>query len=127
MIRIVLADDHTAVRHALAGLLGAESDLLVIGQAADGKQSVDHVRRLAPDVVLMDINMPAMNGIDATRQINGEFPAVRVIGLSVFESTEQAKPMLDAGAVAYVSKTDPPDVLLNAIRTCHEQLSSAPA
>ena len=90
--------------------------MAVVGEAADGKQAIDLISEVMPDVVLMDVSMPVMNGIDATRAISAECPNVRVIGLSMYEHAEQAKPMLDAGAVGYVSKTETPDVLLATIR-----------
>ena len=113
---ILLVDDHQVVRQALAQLLGAESDLEVVGQAGTGTAAVALARQLAPDVVLMDINMPEMNGIEATRAIHAEFPSMRVIGLSMFDRGDQQAAMQAAGAVAYVSKTGPAEGLLAAIR-----------
>ena len=115
-MRVVIVDDHTVVRKSLGLLLEQEPDIHVVGEAADGKRAIDLVREVMPDVVLMDINMPVMNGIEATRAICAQCPGVRVIGLSMYEHAEQAKPMLDAGAASYVSKTDAPDVLLAALR-----------
>ena len=90
-----------------------------MGEASNGKAALELARSLEPDVVLMDVNMPIMNGIEATRAIHGEFPGISVIGLSMYEKNEQATPMLDAGAVGYVSKSDAPDILLAAIRACY--------
>ncbi len=117
-MRVLVVDDHTIVRQALAAMLKGEPDIEIVGEAANGVTAVERTRTLHPDVVLMDINMPEMNGIDATRAIGRDDPQVQVIGLSMFEPSEQTRPMLDAGATAYVSKSDPPDVLLNAIRSC---------
>ena len=111
-----LVDNHVVVRQGFARLLSAEADLEVVGQAADGKEAIDLACRLLPDVVTMDVNMPVLDGIEATRQIRALCPAVRVIGLSMFESTEQARAMRDAGAAAYVTKTCPAEELLAAIR-----------
>ena len=121
-MRILLVDDHVLMRCSLAHLLRLEADLQVVGEAGDGQQAIELTRELMPDVVLMDISMPGMNGIDATRTIHAEAPGVTVIGLSMYEPREQAQPMLDAGAAGYVSKTDAPEVLLAAIRACQRSL-----
>ena len=117
-MRVLLVDDHAIVRQGLMRLLAAEPDLEVVGEAADGKLAVEMTKELWPDVVLMDISMPVMNGIEATRAIRTQCPSVQVIGLSMFTAAEQAQTLLDAGAVAYASKTDPPQHLLAAIRAC---------
>jgi PAS domain S-box-containing protein len=114
--RILLVDDHQVVRRALAQLLRAETDLAVVGEAGTGTAAVTLAGQLAPDVVLMDINMPGMNGIEATRAIHRAFPAIRVIGLSMFDRGDQQVAMQAAGAVAYVSKSGPAEELLAAIR-----------
>jgi signal transduction histidine kinase/CheY-like chemotaxis protein len=116
MIRILLVDDHVVVRQALAQLLDAEPDLEVIGEAANGEIGVDLTKQLQPDIVLMDINMPVLNGMEATQQIRAECPGVQVIGLSMFGATDQTATMQRAGAVAYVSKSAPAEELLTAIR-----------
>jgi PAS domain S-box-containing protein len=117
-MRILLADDHAVVRQALAMMLTQEQDIEVIGEAANGKQAVEMAGRLQPDVVLMDINMPVMNGIQATQQIRGSHAGIQVIGLSMFEDSEQANAMREVGAAGYVSKGASPDALLDTIRTC---------
>jgi DNA-binding NarL/FixJ family response regulator len=116
VIRVLLADDHDPVRHAFATFLNAETDLLVVGHATNGQEALDQVRLLVPDVVLMDAEMPVMNGVAATRAIRAMHQGVSVIGLSMHEASDQAKAMLEAGAVGYVSKTEEPGVLLDAIR-----------
>ncbi|HSB72460.1 MAG TPA: response regulator [Candidatus Methylomirabilis sp.] len=115
-IRILIVDDHQVVRRALAQLLHAEADLAVVGEAGTGSAAVAQARQLSPDVVLMDVNLPEMNGIEATRAIHAAFPAMRVIGLSMYERGDQQAAMRDAGAVAYVSKSAPAEELLAAIR-----------
>ncbi len=119
-IRVLLVDDHQVVRQGLTRLLNAESDIQIVGEAADGKLAVELTGQLLPDVVLMDIGLPVMNGIEATRAIHAEFPAVQVIGLSMFEEAEQAVMMREAGAVAYLTKGGPADGLVAAIRECAE-------
>ena len=106
------------VRQSLALLLRQAPGVEVVGEAANGQEGLDLTRHLRPDVVLMDISMPVLDGIAATRLIHAEFPRICVIGLSMYERSEQAQPMLEAGAVGYVNKSDAPDVLLAVIRAC---------
>lgn len=120
-IGVLLADDHTIVRQGLANLIKAEQDMEVVGEASDGESAVKIARKMQPDVVLMDINMPGMNGIDATRIIHQELPMVRVIGLSMFREGEQAAAMREAGAADYIDKSGPSDALLSAIRKSKKQ------
>ncbi|MCE5278744.1 MAG: response regulator [Planctomycetaceae bacterium] len=115
-IRIVLVDDHIVMRQGMASLLREEPDMVIVGEASDGESAVSLVRELRPDVVLMDISMPGMNGIEATRILHAEFPNTRIIGLSMFEQDEQAKAMLEAGAAEYLTKSGPSDALVAAIR-----------
>ncbi len=126
-IRVVLVDDHIVMRQGLVTLLEGEPDILVVGEAADGESAVRLVRETHPDVVLMDISMPGMNGIEATRILHAEMPGVCVIGLSMFEAEEQARAMRDAGAEAYLTKTGPSASLLAAIRNCVPGTKSGPA
>ena len=115
-IRILLTDDHAAMRDGLARLLDQEIDFEVVGQASDGQEAVELAGNLIPDVILMDISMPRMNGIDATRVIHARHPDIRIIGLSLYQEEERAKAMLDSGAVLYLTKTCPPADLKTAIR-----------
>jgi PAS domain S-box-containing protein len=115
-IRVVLVDDHIVMREGLAGLLRGEPDITVVGEASDGESGVAVVRQVHPDVVLMDLSMPGMSGIEATRLLQVEMPEVRVIGLSMFEQADRAEAMRRAGAVDYVTKSGPADALLAAIR-----------
>ena len=115
-VRVLLVDDHAIVRQGFARLLNAEPDLEVVGEAADGKAAVELAGRLQPDVVTMDVNMPVLDGMEATRQIRAQCPGVRVIGLSMYASREHARAMLNAGAAAYLTKSGPAEELLAAIR-----------
>jgi len=115
-LRVLVVDDHALVRRGFATLLAGEPDLTVVGEAANGQMAIELTRQLSPDVILMDISMPVLDGIEATRAIHAEFPAVRVIGLSMFEVTEQPEVMRQAGAVGYLSKNDSAEALLAAIR-----------
>ncbi len=117
-MRILIVDDHAIVREGLLRLVQSEPDVHVIGEAGDGKRAVELATALRPDIVLMDISMPGMNGIEATRVIARTCPGVQVIGLSMFTAAEQAQTILEAGAVGYVSKTDPPQQLLATLRAC---------
>jgi PAS domain S-box-containing protein len=117
-IRIVLVDDHMVVRQGMASLLRCEPDFQIVGEASDGEAAINLVEQIHPDVVLMDISMPGMNGVQATGIIHEKFPEIRIIGLSMFEKGEQEKDMREAGAVYYLTKSGPSDVLIRTIRTC---------
>ncbi|MFO7965477.1 MAG: response regulator [Desulfobacterales bacterium] len=115
-IKVLLVDDHPVMRQGLSGMLGLQPDITIIGEASDGKEAVDVTRERLPDVVLMDVNMPMMNGIEATHIIHSMFPHIRIIGLSMYDEDEKSMDMLAAGASAYRSKSGNTDRLLAAIR-----------
>ncbi len=115
--RVLMADDQAMARQTLRASLERESWIEVVGEAADGKEAVSQARELEPDVVLMDVMMPEMNGIEATREIVGSQTGVRVIGLSLYSEQEFVEAMLGAGASSYVLKDDGPPKLIEAIRT----------
>jgi PAS domain S-box-containing protein len=115
-IRILLVDDHAVVRQGLAMILDTQEDMEVVGQAADGEEAVKLAKDLIPDVILMDISLPEINGIEATRLIHSELPGIRIICLSMFEDHEMATSALQSGATDYLSKSGDTDVLLSAIR-----------
>ena len=123
-IRVLLVDDHVAVRQAFAFALSGEVGIEVVGEAGSGPAALEQVRRLRPDIVLMDINLPGMSGIAATRLLRAEFPKIEVVGLSMYESEELGQAMRNAGARAYVSKSASYSTLLAAIRASRE--SDAP-
>jgi PAS domain S-box-containing protein len=119
-ISVLIADDHAVVREGLRRLLDQERDIRIVGEAADGREAVEMTGELQPDVVLMDVSMPTLDGVDATRAIHRDYPEVRIIGLSMFEDEEHAHAMRDAGAVDYLTKGGPPRDLIHAIRhACH--------
>lgn len=115
-IRVLLVDDHRVMREGLMTLLQGQDGLEVIGQADNGQHAIECVERLEPDVVTMDVSMPVMDGIEATRVIKQRWPKIRIIGLSMFEESELAAKMREAGADVYLSKTGPSGQLLKAIR-----------
>jgi CheY-like chemotaxis protein len=126
-IRVLLVDDHAVVRQGLSMMLSKEPDIEVIGEAQDGWQALELAKRLAPDVVLMDISMPGLNGIEATRIICAELPDTRVLGLSMlYEEGESSEAIRAAGAVGYVSKGAPACDLLATLRDCMNRPASKP-
>jgi PAS domain S-box-containing protein len=117
-LRIALVDDHAVVRQGLATALRQEKRFQLVGEASDGKSAVELVRHLRPDVVLMDISMPGLDGIAATKLIHDEFPDVCVIGLSMHDDEHAGEQMRQAGAVAYLNKSGPVDSIVQSILAC---------
>jgi two-component system nitrate/nitrite response regulator NarL len=113
---VLLVDDHVMLRKGLRVLLDDEDGLSVVGEASDGLEALDRVRELKPDIVVMDINMPNLNGIDATRQILEESPATRVLALSTYSGKPFVEKMLKVGASGYLLKQSSPEELIQAIR-----------
>ncbi len=118
-IRVAVVDDQTLVREGLASLLALAPDLVVVGTAADGHAALTLVAERSPDVVLMDVRMPGMNGVVATREIRARYPATRVIVLTTFDHDEYVFESLKAGAAGYLLKNADPDRLAAAIRAVH--------
>lgn len=116
MIRVVVADDHAVVRRGLDQLLATADDIALVGSAADGEEAVELVGSLRPDVVLMDLSMPVLDGIDATRRIVADGPGVRVVVLTSLADDRHIAAALRAGAIGYVLKHADADDLLDAIR-----------
>lgn len=114
--RIFLADDHHMFREALCNLLRSQPELEVVGQTGDGLQLVAQARQTMPDIVCMDIQMPGMNGVEATRALLAELPQVKVVALSAYSDQRYVLDMLQAGASAYVTKAETSDELLRALR-----------
>ena len=116
-IRILLADDHVILRHSLSRVLAAEAGMEIVGEADNGHIALEMVRKLTPDVVVMDITMPVMNGIEATRMIRKDYPAVKIIGLSMHSNDKYVREMFRAGASGYLLKSCPLEELIETIRT----------
>lgn len=117
-IRLLLADDHAVMREGLVHLLSRQPDIEILGEATNGQEAVELAARVRPDVILMDVSLPKLNGVEATRAIGRDHPEIRIIGLSMFEEKDRAQAMLEAGAVAYLTKTGPSSDVINAIRNC---------
>ncbi|HPS54703.1 MAG TPA: response regulator transcription factor [Sedimentisphaerales bacterium] len=114
--KVLIVDDHELVRYGL-GLLLKRNEMEVIGEAADGRQAVEMVSKLKPDIVLMDVAMPNFNGIDATKKIKDEYPNVKIIALSAYYSKGFLEGMLGAGASGYILKECAADELIRGIQT----------
>jgi NarL family two-component system response regulator LiaR len=115
-IRVLLVDDHEIVRKGIRSLLSTEADIDVVGEASDGAQAVAEAARLCPDLILMDIVMPNLDGIEATRQITAEHPGQRIMVLTSFAADDQVFPAIKAGALGYLLKDSGPAELTQAIR-----------
>lgn len=115
-IEVILADDHQVLRDSLAEVLAYDPDLVVVGQAEDGQQALHLCRKLKPDVVVMDINMPELNGVEATRQITLDLPDIQIIILSMYATKEHIYQAFQAGARGYVLKETSVQELVEAIK-----------
>lgn len=120
MIRVLVVDDHRLVRAGLITLLEATGDIEVAGEAADGRQALEAARAVAPDVVLMDLSMPVLDGVAATRLLLQERPQARVVALTSFSDRQRVNDVLAAGAIGYLLKDSRPDELLAAVRSAAE-------
>lgn len=115
-IRVMLADDHAVVRHGFRMILDAEWDMEVIGEVANGREAVDMGEKLKPDVCVMDVTMPELNGIEATRRLIAASPKTRVLALSMHKDSVYVREILRAGAKGYLLKDSSPKEFLNAVR-----------
>jgi DNA-binding NarL/FixJ family response regulator len=118
-VRILVVDDHAALREGVAAMLAPEPDIAVVGEAGNGAEAVEAFRRLRPDVTLMDLQMPVMNGFDALVRIREEFPNGRIVVLTTYEGDAQAVRALKAGASGYLLKSSLRKELIDAIRIVH--------
>lgn len=116
-LRVLLADDHAVVREGLKALIQAEPGLELVGEAADGETAYQEALRLRPDVVVMDVSMPVVSGVEATQRLKQECPEIRVVALTAYEDGAYVRRLLDAGAAGYVLKRAATHVLIEAIRT----------
>ena len=119
-IRVLIADDHAILRKGIRALLGTEPDMEVVGEAGDGQEAVAQARALRPDVILMDLVMPNMDGIEATRRITAEQPGVRILVLTSFAADDKVFPAIKAGALGYLLKDSGPAELVQAIHQVHQ-------
>jgi DNA-binding NarL/FixJ family response regulator len=119
MIRVLIADDHAVVRDGLVAMIGKWTDMTVVAEAEDGQQAVEQWRRHGPDVALLDLRMPILDGVGAIEQIRASDPGARVIVLTTFDSDEDIYRGIRAGAKAYLLKDAPRDDILDCIRRVH--------
>jgi len=118
-IRVLIADDHTLVRDGIRALLSLAADIEVVGEASNGKEALQKVRQLAPDVVLMDLAMPTMGGLEATRKIRREFAGTKVLALTQYDDSEYVIPIIEAGARGFVTKMAAFSELASAIQAVY--------
>jgi DNA-binding NarL/FixJ family response regulator len=118
-IRVILAEDHTVVRQGLRALLAAEGDIEIVGEAENGRQAIQLVKKFLPDVAVIDIAMPVLNGLEATRQITRTVPSTKVLILSSYSDDEYVHQLTQAGAAGYLVKQTAANELLKAIREAH--------
>ncbi len=119
-IRVMLVDDHALFREGMRALLQSSSDIEIVGEATNGKEAIEKVSQLSPEVVLMDIAMPVMGGVEATRRIRKDNPEIGVLVLTQYEDSEYILSMLKAGAKGYIAKTATAAELVAAIRAVHK-------
>jgi NarL family two-component system response regulator LiaR len=119
-IRVLIADDHAILRKGIRALLSTEPDIEVVGETGDGLETVAQARALRPDVILMDLVMPEMDGIEATRRVTAEQPGVRILVLTSFAADDKVFPAIKAGALGYILKDSGPAELVQAIHQVHQ-------
>lgn len=115
-MRIVIAEDHQTVREGIKLLIGAQPDMEVVGEAGDGEKAIELTTKLLPDLLLMDVSMPVMNGLKATKRLRSKFPDLRILTLTRHTDDGYLRQLIGAGANGYVLKQSAPDQLINAIR-----------
>jgi DNA-binding NarL/FixJ family response regulator len=125
-IRVLLADDHALFRQGVASLLATEPDFEVVGEAADGREAVEMARALTPDVILMDVSMPVINGLEATRRIRAEMPGVKVVVLTVNDAPRTRLEAESSGAQSCLPKMIQPQRLYDALRDAAHPDTLAP-
>jgi DNA-binding NarL/FixJ family response regulator len=125
-IRILSVDDNALLREGIAAIIETQRDMVLVSQAINGADAIRQFRDLRPDVTLMDLRLPDLSGIDATRAIRAEFPDARVIVLTTFEDDVESRRAREAGASDYLVKSLPPDELMQAIRSVHARADGSP-
>ena len=120
-IRVLIVDDHAILRDGIRSLLQSQDGIIVVGEAGNGKEALERVRQLNPDIVLMDVAMPEMDGIQATEEIKDQFPDVKVLILTQHDNWEYIDPLVQAGASGYVLKRSGGREVVSAIRQVHEK------
>jgi len=118
-IRVLSVDDHALLREGIASIITHQPDMLLVSQASGGREAIQQYRQHRPDVTLMDLRMPDLSGIDALIAIRAEFPEARIIILTTFESDEEVRRAMEAGAHGYLLKSLPPNQLVQFIRDVH--------
>lgn len=118
-IRVFLADDHAIIREGLAALLETDTGIKVVGSAANGREAVQQINELKPDVAILDISMPGMNGIEAARQVHERCPQVQILMLSMHSTAEHVFQALEAGVHGYILKESASQEIIHAVRTIH--------
>ncbi|MFC1961588.1 response regulator [Chloroflexota bacterium] len=118
-IRVLIVDDHTLVRDGIKALLSLVTDIEVVGEAENGKEAIGKVKELAPNVVLMDLSMPVMSGLEATKRIRKKFPRTKVIAVTQYDDSEYVIPVIEAGACGFVTKMVAFSELATAIQAAH--------
>jgi NarL family two-component system response regulator LiaR len=118
-IRILIADDHAIVRKGIAALMATEPDIDVVGEAANGAEAVEQAVELRPDVILMDLVMPQLDGIEAIRKITANWPEARILVMTSFATDEKVFPAIKAGALGYLLKDTGPETLVDAVHQVH--------
>ncbi|HEY5999260.1 MAG TPA: response regulator transcription factor, partial [bacterium] len=126
-IRVLVVDDHAVMREGLSRMLTEEGGIEVVGEADDGQKAIEMAWKLSPDVVLMDVSMASLGGIDATRVIHSSMPEIKIIGLSMLDDAGTAQEMLTAGATVHLSKSGPVSQIVRAVRACTGRADPPPA
>lgn len=119
-IKVLLVDDHTIVRQGLRMLLDTQPDIRIVGETGDGRDAIEKASQLMPDVILMDLSMPGMNGLEACRRITESCPGTRILALTMHDNEEYFFQALSSGAAGYILKKADPAELVNAIRVVHQ-------
>jgi len=118
-IRVLIVDDHTLIRQGIRALLSLTENIEIVGEASDGREAIEKTRQLKPDIVLMDLAMQNMGGLEATRRIRTEFPATKIIALTQYDDTEYVIPVIEAGARGFVTKMASTMELATAIQAVY--------